>query len=423
MVPVAGIDVSKYFSDMCILSPDNSVSQRVKIYHDLTSMQRSLLALQEAQQQFGSKPVLVMESTSHYHRLLWQFMDEAGYEVLVINPIQSNGLKNINVRKIKNDKVDAYKIAMLYRLKMLRPSNIPGRSAAALRALSRQHQEIKQDITRYTNRLTAILDQTFPGYEKIFCKTNGNGSLAVLEHYPVPQDVLAAPDEELMCLLMKACNKGPGFARDKMEKLRQTAKQAVWLGIRQYSDALLVQSFVKTIRLMQENVEAIDSEMRAIVETDTLLKTNVELLQTIPGIGEFSAMVLMAEMGDFCAFQKPKQLAAYFGLDPSERQSGQFSGTQNKISKRGSRYVRSVLNMAVHNCIYSRNGREPSNPVLADYFEKKRLSKPHKVAMVAVMHKMVNIVFAVLRDQKPFELRAPEEHDKRLKQKNSFLAA
>ena len=123
--PVAGVDVSKRFSDMCILAPDNSVFRRVKIYHDLTSMQRSLSALQDAENEFGTRPVIVMESTAHYHRLIWKFMSEAGYDMIVINPIQSGGLKNINVRKIKNDKVDAYKIAALYRLKNLRPSNMP----------------------------------------------------------------------------------------------------------------------------------------------------------------------------------------------------------------------------------------------------------------------------------------------------------
>ena len=123
--PVAGVDVSKRFSDMCILAPNNSVFRRVKIYHDLTSMEYARSALQDTEAMFGAKPIIVMESTSHYHRLVWKFMSEAGYKVIVINPIQTGSLKNINVRNVKNDKVDAYKIATLYRLKYLRPSNIP----------------------------------------------------------------------------------------------------------------------------------------------------------------------------------------------------------------------------------------------------------------------------------------------------------
>lgn len=64
-----------------------------------------------------------------------------------------------------------------------------------------------------------------------------------------------------------------------------------------------------------------------------------------------------------------------------------------------------------------RNGKE-LNPVLYEFYRKKCLSKPKKVALGAVMHKLVAIIFAVLRDRKPFELRKPEEHAKRLVAKN-----
>jgi len=107
---------------MCILAPNNDILVRMKIYHDLLSMERAAAELRLAEEKYGSAPIVVMESTSHYHLILLQFFKEAGYEVIAVNPIQSGALKNINVRKVKNDKVDAYKIAMLYRLKVLRTS-------------------------------------------------------------------------------------------------------------------------------------------------------------------------------------------------------------------------------------------------------------------------------------------------------------
>ena len=67
VLPVAGVDISKRFSDMCILTPDNQVFERVKVYHDTTSMDRALSSLQNAKHHFGIAPVIVMESTSHYH--------------------------------------------------------------------------------------------------------------------------------------------------------------------------------------------------------------------------------------------------------------------------------------------------------------------------------------------------------------------
>ncbi|NLN48903.1 MAG: IS110 family transposase, partial [Clostridiales bacterium] len=62
---------------------------------------------------------------------------------------------------------------------------------------------------------------------------------------------------------------------------------------------------------------------------------------------------------------------------------------------------------------------EPINPVLMDYYKKKSQSKAKKVALGAVMHKLVYIIFAVLRDRKPFELRSPEEHSAMLAAKCS----
>lgn len=115
-VPVAGVDVSKRFSDLCVLSPDNNVLLRQKIYHDMVSMKLAEKKLHEIELEYGTRPVVVMESTSHYHLILFQFFTDAGFEVVVVNPIQSGALKNINVRKVKNDRVDAYRIAMLYRL-------------------------------------------------------------------------------------------------------------------------------------------------------------------------------------------------------------------------------------------------------------------------------------------------------------------
>lgn len=144
------------------------------------------------------------------------------------------------------------------------------------------------------------------------------------------------------------------------------------------------------------------------------IRDPIVLLQSIPGIGPHSAAAILAEIGDFSLFHKPKELAAYFGLDPGERQSGTFLGSKNRMSKRGSHYVRAMLHMAAHNCIYSKGKKPPSNPVLAEFYEKKCQSKPPLVSMCAVMHKISNLIFAVLRDQKPFELRLPQDHAQRL---------
>lgn len=413
--PVAGIDVSKEFSDMCILTPDNEIFARVKIYHDQTSMDRAVTFLVKAQAQFGEKPVLIMEATGHYHRLLCQFMQQHGYEVIVINPLQSNAVKNISIRKIKNDKVDAYRIALLYRLHVMKPTNIPSEAISCLRALCRQHHDLKNDVVAYTNRLIAYLDQSFPGCQKIFYDLSGKTSLAVLSRWPTPQAIQAVTSSTLIRAIRIASHRGFQYAATKCRILKETARAAIQFGIQQPVNDILIQTTVSTLSSLSCSVEKTDQEIHKTIAAYPELEQNIGLLKSIPGIADFSAAVILSEIGDFSAFHKPKQLVAFFGLDPSERQSGKFKGTKNKISKRGSRYLRKILNMVAIASTFPLKNGNILNPVLADYYKRKCISKPHKVVMCAVMHKLVNIIFAVLRDQKPFELRLPEDHAANLK--------
>lgn len=118
----------------------------------------------------------------------------------------------------------------------------------------------------------------------------------------------------------------------------------------------------------------------------------------------------MCEIGDFSAFTKPKQLVAYFIIDPSVKQSGKFIGNQVKMSKRGSRISRRILFViAITNIRCSKNGKVV-NPVLKEYYNSKLESKPKKVAIGALMRKVTNIIFAVLRNDSEFKIITPKEH-------------
>ena len=136
------------------------------------------------------------------------------------------------------------------------------------------------------------------------------------------------------------------------------------------------------------------------------------MIETFKGAGFLSAVSIMGEIGDFSAFSKPKQLFAYFGLDPAVKQSGKFEGTKVQMSKRDSAIARRVIHtLTLQTISISRNG-EAKNPVLREYYLNKCGSKPMLVAMGAVSHKVCNMIFAILRDNKPFKIIAPQEHIK-----------
>ncbi len=95
------------------------------------------------------------------------------------------------------------------------------------------------------------------------------------------------------------------------------------------------------------------------------------------------------------------------------RQSGNSAGADLKISKRGSSYARQCFYVLALQSVSLRVNGEPKNPIIRAYYLEKCKSKAKMTALGAVMHKLCNIVFAILRDDKPFELISPQEHCQR----------
>lgn len=420
-IPVAGIDVSKTKSDFCILDTANNIFRRGIVQHTQDSMTAFLKIISDASGKLGAKPIFIMEATAHYHRILYKQLVDNGYTVIVINPIQSGSIRNIDIRNIKNDKVDAYRLACLYRLGKLKASNIPEGELSQLRSLCRFHMTITDDIAEHIIRLRSYVDQSFPGFEEVFSKLKGKTPIAVLENYPTPNAILLADEKELAELLSSASRKGMRYAEPRVKKLKAAAETALKIGLDRPEDEILIPAEIAIIHQLQESLSKVDEEIKAVIKNSESLKEQVELLKTIPGIGDHSAAALIAEIGDISLFSNAKKLTAYFGLEPSQRQSGKFSGTRTKLSKRGSSYLRRVINMvAVKSAFKQKNGTY-ANPVLAEFYEHKCEQKEKKTALCAVMRKLVHIIFAVLRDQKPFELRTPQQHEQMIFEKNRMV--
>jgi len=148
---VVGIDVSKDFSNFCILGPDNRKVKEFKAKHEFADLTDAIKKMKEAETQYNAKCVLVMESTGHYSRIPFYFFHQSCFKVCLVNPIQTNSIKNFSVRKVKTDKVDAYKIAVLYKLGELKPVNPPKEEIAEINLLCRQYFKLTDDIVAYNS--------------------------------------------------------------------------------------------------------------------------------------------------------------------------------------------------------------------------------------------------------------------------------
>lgn len=424
-IPIAGIDVGKRFSEMAVLSPDNIVVSRLKIFHDASSnIDKAVDLLHKAEKDFAARPVVVMESTGHYHKILFHSLCKAGFDVCVINPLQTDSIKNLGIRKVKNDKVDARRIALLYRFQELKSTNIPNEDLECLRSLCRQYFNLCDELTAYKNRLIGVIDQIMLNFTDVFKDVCSHTALAILESYPTPKHILKAKESDLIELIQKTSRKNVKWASKKYNLLISKAKDFEPLSLDSAANLAMLDVNISMIKSLSKSLEKVITAILQLLDEDAtkdmpILSITISLLCSIPGIGLITAATVLAEIGDFSAFSKPDKLVAFFGIDPSVKQSGQFEGTRNKMSKRGSRLLRRVLfTTALANVRKKSNGNE-LNPVLYDYYRKKSTTKAKKVALGAVMHKLVFIIFAVLRDKKTFELREPEEHAKMLNKKAS----
>lgn len=424
-IPIAGIDVGKYFSEIAILSPNNAVIARLKIFHNASSsIDKAIELLHKVEKEFAVRPTIVMESTGHYHKILFYYLRNAGFDVCVINPLQTDSIKNLGIRKVKNDKVDARKIALLYRFQELKTTNIPDSDLECLRSLCRQYFNLCNELTAYKNRLIGIVDQIMLNFTDVFKDICSLTALAILEKHPTPTHILKAKPADLIELIQKTSRKNEKWATEKYNLLISKAKDFESLSIISASNLAMLDINISMIKSLSKSLEKVLKAILELLEADAgknipVLSMTIELLCSIPGIGLISAATILAEIGDFSAFSKPDKLVAFFGIDPSVKQSGEFEGTQNKISKRGSRLLRRVLfTTALANVRKKSNGQK-YNEVLYDFYRKKCSNKAKKVALCAVMHKLIFIIFAVLRDKKTFVLRSPEEHAKTLNKRSA----
>jgi len=409
-----GIDVGADFSLMAIALPSQElVGKPYRIFHNSKrSLDGAINRIFSVMKQYDLPSRIFMESTGIYHFPVYHKMKEAGLDAYVLNPLVTHASKDINVRNIHNDKFDAQKIALLGLRPDLKTSIVPSDDVAAMKAILREYYAMKKETSMYICRLKDQLRQVFPQFIPVFSKVNGVAAMAVLYKYLTPDSILAAGVDELEIFMKSVVTKGPLHIRKKAEALVEAAQDAQNFGHGNTGVFYLIRHYIEMIRLLDAQTKQLLAQVKVLLkeQKNSQMAKQVRLLQSIPGIGFLSAVTLVCEIGDFSAFKRPKQLFAYFGLDPAVKQSGNFNGADLKMSKRGSPYARRCIYVLAIQSVSLRVDGTAKNPVLRSFYEEKCKSKSKMTALGAVMHKVCNIIFAVLRDERPYVLITPEEH-------------
>lgn len=389
-----GIDIAKNSHEATVIDERGNIAVKpFKFSNSLSGFEKFLAAIQNLSSdlslfEFG------MEATGHYWLNLYTKLTDYNVAIHVINPVQSDALRGLYIRKTKNDAKDAFIIAELIRFGKYSETTLSDSELLSLRELTRQRFYLVDCVSDAKRKAVSFIDKIFPEYQTLFSDTFGATSVELLQTYTSP-DVIAELDTELFTHFLKSVSHGR-FGRSKAEEIQSVAKNTFGSFLFADSATLAIRQFIQQIKLLEEQIAELEnfiSEKFASFDCK---------LDTIVGVGTTLAASFLAEIGDITRFESPDKLAAFAGIDPSVKQSGEFNGTRNKMSKRGSPYLRRAFWLAAVSGIRF-------NPALKSIYDKKcAQGKHHAVAVSAVMHKLCNIVFAMLKTNQPYKIILPE---------------
>jgi len=153
----------------------------------------------------------------------------------------------------------------------------------------------------------------------------------------------------------------------------------------------------KRVKAMDADLKEIQAHLDSFCVADTELARQCKLLTSIPGIGEMTALMLLAELPDVRTFKNAKQLAAYAGLTPMHHRSGTSVNKRPRLSKMGNSALRRMLYLPALSA-------RRYNPPLRAFAERLRERSKAKMAVIgALMRKLMHCVYGVLNTGLPFD--------------------
>lgn len=386
---IIGIDIAKRSHEAVIVTEDGQIVRKAFSFRNNCTGYNLLLEQVRKLTNVKSQIVFAMESTAHYWLALYARLLKDGYTVIVLNPIQSHSLRELYIRKAKTDAKDSLIIADLVRFGRCKASNVPQDEILALRELCRSRAYLIDVAADLKRKLIALLDRIFPEYESLFDPIFGKASVAVLRKYPTPQKVKNAHLEKLAELLWESS--GGHFGEWKARQLKEAACNSFGIEDSCGVYSALLEMFLEQILSLTERADVIEKQIASLLEEFD------SQLTSIPGVGTVLAATILSEIGDITRFSSADRLLAYAGLDPSVKQSGEFKSNQNRMSKRGSPYLRRAIWLASTVAVQC-------DPMFRAYYEKKMSEGLHYMNVIGhVSRKMTAVIFAVLRDGQPYQ--------------------
>ena len=399
---VFGIDVSSRKSNVCIMVNGQKVNDYA-ISNDMVGFNQLLDDLKQV-----TNPQIIFEATGVYSRRLQAFLDMHELRYVMMNPLEAKRKTKDDLHQNKTDKLDALYLAKLQSEHPQRLAYVQSEEYQELMANNRIYEQASHDLITNRNRLHKAIQLTFPEIEHLMVNPRGKNYWSIVLRFPHPDIVLETKEADIIDFLKGLSGIGKKRANDIMQSLIRLAKVACPAVKKDSAHIRGLEMAINNILSAEEACQTALKEMTKLAP-----KRDLEILTSIPGIGENTALRIISELGDIRRFNNPSQLNAFVGVDPQVYESGNLTAHLS-ISKRGTAIGRKVLYLAINQIQSAKKAGNPSH--IADYYEKRKRSSEtasHKKAAIASIHKLLRTIFALIKNDQLYSYDVAK-HNQRL---------
>lgn len=391
-----GIDVSKGKSTICILKPYGEI---ISSPFEINHTEKELSDLAAMIGRFDDEVRVVMEATGNYHLPVLSFLKEQRFFVSVINPLVMKKYVSTSLRKGKTDRLDSIKIASygLDNWFHLMDHETSEESYVQLRLLGRQYAHYIKLRIESKLSLTTMLDYTMPGIKTLLKSRSDKPEKDKLNDFVEEYwhfDNITSKSQKRFITSYKSWAKKKGYHQSEAKAIQiyTLAQDGIpTLDSNAPSTKMLVLEAVRVLHEVDKTLSKILTQMQELAKS---LK-EYPVVRAMEGVGGVLAPRLIAEIGDVRRFHSGKALIAYAGIDAPPYQSGQFTGTRRRISKRGSSTLRKT-GYEVMKCLKS--NKPKTDAVYLFMLKKESEGKASKVAKIAGLNKFLRIYYARVKE-------------------------
>lgn len=339
--------------------------------------------------------IFVLEPNGPYWMLLAKFLTDRGELVKVVSGLQvKRNRETEDCSPEKNDFRDARSAADLGRQGKFNDTILPSGIYEDLRGLARAREDLVEQRNMHKHRLRAEIVRAFP--ELLTCVRDilGKGVVALLRQAPTAAAVSSLGVEGVLEIFREASARK--YGPKKAAEIVAAARESVGYAVASSALHIEIEALISVAEAISEQMDRLEREMeRLLLESE-----EGSLLLSIPGIGRISAATILGETGGLKQYRNPNQIRKLAGLDLVGRQSGSHQGSK-RISKRGRRLLRKVLYQVAVVAIRCNLVMARYYKALTDAGRANRLMR--KEALVAVMGKIVEIAYSLIRTGREFD--------------------